>query len=252
MSIAIVNHWSAQGQHPTNDGALASMGDLLGCMERLRPMLHRKLVSLEVMDELDVRELLARQPLTQTVNSAKADFAKRWYFYTKSLRTPLGTWETPYRIQNEGGEVIDVRFGQAMADASFLLGFSDSGWFPPGLLKFDNLAGGSIERQNSTSRDELSAHLLCFEPHDQKHHPNSRGDVSPMDLTDATAQRVLDCSIEVDKWGRLGCHNGVFYEFFCTLGRIYHGWRMPEHERANLPSNLVELLLKIDASERPD
>lgn len=219
-------------------------------------MLQRRLAHIDVNDMLDQRELCKGQPLVQTINAAKGDVAKRWYFYLKNFQPSKAEWVVPYTIA--GGSVLSPQFhfGASLAGESFLLGFASHSIFRGGLLELRNIGGAALNRYNSTCEADLDDHLLIYQAHDQKHHINSakikgRETVSPMDLRADIAQRVLTCSIAVEGWGRLGCYRGQFYEFFLTEDNIYHGWRMPDNERAKLSEAIQQRLVEIDAYERP-
>lgn len=250
---AILNHWSAEAQHCTSTRATESLNGVLDCMERLRPMLHRKLIELDVHDEHDGCQILVDEPIVKTINNASADIKKRWYFYTKSLRVFCGEWVNAYKLKMPDGRLRELNFSDAIGvnSKSLLLSFSGNPSFPAGKIRLSGADDLEFEIGNSSSKVELENELLRYEAHSKKHHPNSRGNVSPMDLKDDLAQRVLDCSIAVEGWGRIGCYKRSFYEFFPTSGDVFHGWRMPAAEIEKLPEVVRAHLLLIDSYERP-
>ncbi|PRX34396.1 hypothetical protein B0G75_102428 [Paraburkholderia sp. BL18I3N2] len=216
-------------------------------------MLHRKLVLLKMeQNALDHRELIKDESFVKTLNSADRDIIKRWYFYAKNFGASSAPWDIQYVVKDRNGEAQPYPFCQEIGDESVLVGFSDHALFEPGIVVLESEEGGEVHVPNATNDAEMNLHLRRFEPHDDKHHPNSRGDISIMDLKQELGQRVLDCSIGfAGEKRRMGCYRRSIYEFLPHENGAYHGWKLSVADGNALNDELRKTLFALDAYEGP-
>lgn len=117
--------------------------------------------------------------------------------------------------------------------------------------------GGNIIKTACEARyvchpSHFAGFVLKWSP-SPKHAPSGRG--TPMDLDDATAQRVLNCSVQIagDKQ-RYGYYSGKLYEFQPDGVGGYHGYpiKMVDLRQAGKHKQVLDLLLAQGAISQHD
>lgn len=107
--------------------------------------------------------------------------------------------------------------------------------------------GPTLEIPNFSESPQVDELRLVYEPNDEKHHTQSRGRRSPMDLTPEEATEVLNRSITVPgKKSRYAIAGDIVYEFRPHRDYVYHGHQIArDRELLEVPLRVLEELGRV-------
>lgn len=107
--------------------------------------------------------------------------------------------------------------------------------------------GPTLEIPNFSEGPQVDALRLVYEPNDEKHHTQSRGRRSPMDLPPEEATEVLNRSITVPgKKSRYAVAGDIVYEFRPHRDNVYHGHQIArDRELLEVPLRILEDLGRV-------
>lgn len=164
--------------------------------------------------------------------------------------TPEAMDANNYQLAQNGVDVTGSSIAAASSARAWLASLELADVFSAHPLRVQRNNAGSVERfeiPNFSTVSQVNALRLCYRANSKKHHLNSKGKRSVMDLTDEVAEELLNRSIQADgKKQRYAVEADVMYEFQPDGAGGYHGYRVErEQELMEVPLDIRERLNRV-------
>lgn len=249
-----INERSFVGQGKTPHDAACLMNELVSTIKRLNTHLGQSAVFYKAAQfmQLPLTKDLSMQGWIERGEAKNCDarnFLLRYlnrqpYFDCAHASDRLGI----YILRCKDGERIDVSqsaISHAASQAGSLVSLKDAGVFSrdPVCVWFEDEAK-PCKISNFTSEDQVAGLRLKYEANDKKHHPQSGGNRSVMDLKNEIAEEILQSSIPAaGKKQRYSFYCGKYYEFQPDNQGAFHGYRIePDRIHVEIPLDVRDKL----------